>query len=275
MTFCEAYKIVCENEYKAMDFCDSEYYYGGNIWEGWCEKSRMNVENPNIIGNVFYWKSELNDPYYRMRGKPVTEEQAKEIILRTHFGINIYQDRTNESHISTISFNNWWIDFAFNLFGWCHPDGTIGINGMMMSQPNSVELLEEMYQFACEFPFLDFVALIYKIPEQNFVACLDKYNNWYRNYDDYGGINGWKDKRRVALGIHLKNGHFDFLPPDKAMKLYREYAKAYEPKGIDENNPQTNPYDIYYYTYRENLRKLLKYSYIMEEKKGKSWLYFT
>jgi hypothetical protein len=77
-------------------------------------------------------------PYYRLRGKPVSKEQAFEVIRRTDaiFRFDIKLPYASD-YIRTCHIRNWW--FNRNHFpsdmGWIHSDGTVGGNGITDKYP--------------------------------------------------------------------------------------------------------------------------------------------
>ena len=73
-------------------------------------------------------------PYYRMRGVPVTREQAFDIIRRTDnfFHYEIDAIRYHDDFIGGINFDNWLImkNHYPDGYGWIHADGTVGGNAI-------------------------------------------------------------------------------------------------------------------------------------------------
>jgi len=108
------------------------------------------------------FNSSVRRPYYRMRGKPVTEEQAFEIIRKTdHYDYDTCRpihDRIMKGRVENCHFKNLWFDkHHYPLqYGWAHPDGTIGINSITDRFPTFLEFLRELLAYQKAFPFLDF-----------------------------------------------------------------------------------------------------------------------
>jgi len=225
LTFEEAHKIALTSfDVNYVDY-EENFYYGGREWLEWPERAQNNIENPNVIGSMVNWESRTRRPYYRMRGKSVTREQAAEIIpYATLFN--------TESQI-------------LNFFGWCREDGFIGGDGMMQKWPTSMELLMDMFIIASEFDYLDFFIAITSMDEINFNSVFDiKTREFIRDYDYYGGIDGWYDW--VDLGIRVKDGCFDVYDNKKQIiKMYNEYKDKYEIKGLYEYDHKNNPYDVW------------------------------
>lgn len=227
MTFEEALEIARTHH----DICYDDYYecfyYGGRCWLEWPEKTQNNIENPNVIGSMVNWDSCARRPYYRMRGKPVTKEQAAEIKRQSDF-------RSEESNL-------------MNFFDWCREDGFIGGDGMTQKWPTSFEFLWDMFIIASEFDYLDLFIAITDMNEINFRYNYDIYDekegDYVRDYDYYGGIDGWYDW--ISLGILVKDGHFEVYDnKEQIKKLYNEYRDKYEIKGVREGDPD-NPYDVW------------------------------
>lgn len=157
-------------------------------------------------------------PYFQLRGKRVTEQQAFEIISRT--------DRffTWEAHlqhaIDLYHFPNWW--FSRNHFpthyGWCHPSGIIGLNGITATFPTLPELLEDMVTVKFHFPCLDFVV----------------------------GITGWDETlpdhvefaQSIELGIWVHENTIEFMTPNRTRKVYEQYAEQYEEPNKEIYEPE-------------------------------------
>lgn len=74
----------------------------------------------------------VRGPYYRMRGVPVTAEQAFDIIRRTDRFLNFYVSavRSHEDYIGCVNFENCLIQKNHypTGYGWIRADGTIGAN---------------------------------------------------------------------------------------------------------------------------------------------------
>lgn len=102
-------------------------------------------------------------PYYRMRGKPVTEEQEFEVIRRTERCVcPLFYNSHPYEVVSNCHFKNWWLDphrFPAHC-GWVHPNGIVGINNITAQKPNFLELLTELLGYQKAFPALDFKAAI-------------------------------------------------------------------------------------------------------------------
>ena len=100
-------------------------------------------------------------PYFRMRGVPVTREQAFEIIRRTdnffHFEIDVI--RYHDDFIGGINFDNWLImkNHYPDGYGWIHADGTVGGNAITQKYPNIKEFILEWVSKLGACPYLDLI----------------------------------------------------------------------------------------------------------------------
>lgn len=133
-------------------------------------------------------------PQMLVWGQPVTEEQAKQVILRTdEFFYDLYgwsansrwgksarevlglerSDLTDQQkwsastrlaemlgHIETEYVSNTWADsaFIFGAHGWCHPNGLISFTDNVGKWPSADELIRDWAVLAHAFPFLDCTA---------------------------------------------------------------------------------------------------------------------
>lgn len=203
-----------------------EYLYGENPVRCFFEETLR--FNPNSIANY---------PYYRLRGKPVTPEQAMEIIIRTDnlwFDFD-YNKPFDEYVPSTLIENRYYDHGSSDRTGWVHPDGTIGQNTRFgKGYPYIEEIFESLVPLAGSFPYLDF-----------FVGV-----SWYgdvsnrENFDD----EDWENFQKkgfyplVRYGIRVRSRTIEIFDRFNASRLYREYEQLYEVpnKKIYEENYYTN-----------------------------------
>lgn len=215
------------------------------------------------------WDSFARRPYYRIRGKSVSEEQALEVIrcCDSFFSWDLrLQDHSD--CISPVNFNMWW--FASNHFpekyGWIHPNGIVGVNAIMQKYPNTEELIEEWTEIARKFPFLDLVAAIFRWDEQcpeRRQAEEDNFSAYYREHkiteeefdrrseeleftdferDDSCRIRPRENFRNsIEAGVWLHGGIVEIMEKDRAYEKYIEYEKLYE-------NPDPRIYMPEYYS---------------------------
>ena len=96
-------------------------------------------ESVNLVRNV-------RRPYYRMRGVPVTREQAFDIIRRTdRFFDYVSAVCNHKDYIGCMNFDNWLIQKNHypTGYGWIHADGTIGTNATTQKYPTVREFIED------------------------------------------------------------------------------------------------------------------------------------
>lgn len=167
-------------------------------------------------------------PYYRMRGRPVTKEQAFEVIRRTDAYLYGYMWRTKSCHadglVSSCHFTNWWFDPHHfpAYYGWAHPSGIIGINGITGKYPTMIELLEELLGYQKVFPFLNFAAAITDWDENPYYECRGgkrQENEVQAQYPDF--------LDHVRCGIRLDGNTIEFLGKERAVKTYQKYETFY------------------------------------------------
>ena len=110
-------------------------------------------ESVNLVRNV-------RRPYYRMRGVPVTREQAFDIIRRTdRFFEYVSAVCNHKDYIGCMNFDNWLIQKNHypTGYGWIHADGTIGANAITQKYPTVREFIEEWYKLLYAFPYLNLI----------------------------------------------------------------------------------------------------------------------
>ena len=183
-------------------------------------------------------------PYYRLRGKPVSKEQAFEVIRRTdsifrQFNIELPY---NSDYVEIWHINNWW--FNRNHYpsdmGWIHSDGTVGGNGITGKYPNFSELLSDMVELIQAFPYLDFVLAITtwdELPEEMFFCNREDWEGDDQSYEEF------EEKRKferydgfydaIDIGFWVHNNTIEILNHKNAVKKYKEYEKKYSVKNQD------------------------------------------
>ena len=154
-------------------------------------------------------------PYYQMRGKPITKEQAMEVISRTDNYFRWNDEYMPENFIYSTNFDSWWFDMNHipSNYGWVHPNGNIGSNAITQKYPTLAEYVDEWCWYLKEFPFLDLI-----------IAITD--------YNEYPPDDA-KFEDCVTLGIWVHDNKVEFLSPKNALKQYKAYARKYE------NNPRS------------------------------------
>lgn len=130
-------------------------------------------------------------PQMVVNGKSISEEQALEIIRRTDIGfshmmyspryflqeykdilkvpneedysdwkkwydaIELWEEKWKAIELDYIE-NHWvFSNYCYGVYGWCHPDGTIGSSQNIGKYPSVEEVYEDWVKVSKEFPFLD------------------------------------------------------------------------------------------------------------------------
>jgi len=177
--------------------------------------------------------------YYRLRGKPVTEEQAAYIIGHTQFEMATWQheneaganDVDNEVAFMHDFINNWFgeqdIESPHN--GWCHPDGTIGANNHMDRLADLDGALWELAIDADCFPYLDMVIIVTKITTSPYDQGNPDY--WDLSAAEYvaldNSITDEKLAESVIVGFWVHNKTIEVFSPTEAFEKYKEYHSLY------------------------------------------------
>ena len=275
-----------------------EYLPYGVLNGEYIRQEKTVIRGAEVIfdGGTRDWNAMARRPYYRLRGKRITEEQALEVIRRcdTFFSWDMhldgdydYDDNDNESPecIRPINFNMWW--FASNhlpdKYGWVHPNGIVGLNAIMQKYPNTQELIDEWTVIAKNFPFLDLVIAITDWDE----ICLERHTardeifgsrymdktiseeEFSRRWADIDFIDFERDDTRrenfgetfesaIEIGVWIHEGIVEIMDHRRAYEKYIEYEHLYEESDARIYMPE------YYGTFqpdivtREYLRKCLR-----------------
>lgn len=209
------------------------------------------------------WNTNTRRPYYRLRGKRVSEEQAFEVIRRcdTFFtwelGMFDNYFRCHGEAIDSINFNMWWFDSSHypDKFGWVHPNGIVGINAITQKYPNVYELVDEWVELAREFCFLDLVVVITdwdercleyqnafdkiwndRYPENGEAISDEEYDRRMReitftNFERHDCLRPNSDKTfesSIDVGVWVHNGTVEIMEHKRAYEKYLEYERLYE-----------------------------------------------
>ena len=206
--------------------CGDEYIF---ISKEDCDK--YNEYEIIALDDDLRFDGSVRRPYYRMRGKPVTKEQAFDIIRRTdRFFEEIDEIRCSDDFVGCEYFDNWLIHanhYPRN-FGWIHADGTVGTNSITQTYPEMYHIVNEWLLKLMKFPYLDLVIA---------VTCWDELPNAL--WEDLGK-DSFKAKSHefevsndlfisgVEIGIHIHDKILEVLNPRQAIKRFKDYSKLYE-----------------------------------------------
>ena len=209
----------------------------------------QNIEviiDPEVKGMDF----DVRRPYFRMRGKPVTEEQAFDIIRRTD---NFFSWDMDRFHLKGLVGNrfllsNVWVSPSFYPHsGWVRPDGIVGQNGVTGKYPAEDEFLASILPLKEAFPYLDFMVAITdwnEIPdylgdllEKSHEAAERHDDNLYRQYSDelerLQTSENYPDfPEHIVYGILVYDDKVELIAPKRAREMYQKYNILYG--GADE-----------------------------------------
>lgn len=184
---------------------DNIQYIDGEAFE-FLRKTELVIDE-----EVSNYSSFVRRPYFQLRGKRITEEQAFEVIRKTD---RFFQwDMNKVESIDIVHFPNWWLNRNHHPthYGWCHPSGIIGLNGITDTYPTISELLGDMLRLKFAFSYLDFVVAI---------------TNWNESPDE--GEDDSDLFKNIEIGIWVHDDTIEFMSPAKTEKIYNQYASKYE-----------------------------------------------
>lgn len=182
-------------------------------------------------------------PYYRMRGVPVTQEQAFDIIRRTDnfFRFEIEAIHSHDDYIGCMNFDNWLImkNHSPRGYGWIHVDGTVGGNAITQKYPTVEEFICEWLTYLYAFPYLDLiVAVTYwdELPPDVMYDNSERELFHTAAYDE-------RFYEVVLVGIYVHDKKIEILNKQDAVAKFKEYDKLYgsprekfEPEYYEKNN---------------------------------------
>ena len=237
--------------YYRFDEC-IEYMKKAGLKTKWREESeeRVDLEQLSDIPG-FEWIDEDSfvdmekHPYFRMRGKRVTKEQAFDIISResvdkrNHF-IKRAENIIEESHALQFTEIKLHHTSRFDwIRSWIDPDGAVGeTNYCAWKYPDGLRLMEEHMLNAKRYPFLKYV-IVYTMHDARMREDLYDVDGIFHDIDDtvfWGGF-------EYALWVH--DGGVERVDRDKAKELYEEYQSEYPCEEMfmrDDWNKYIKPY---------------------------------
>lgn len=190
---------------------------------------------PEIIidEDVREFESFTRRPYYRMRGKKVTADQAFDIIRRVdnvfRSGTGVIQEHAD--YIGNINFDSWIFGCHQNSwhYGWIHPDGTVGCDAITPKYPNIDEFIAEWFMKMTAFPYLDLVIAITdwwdETPPPTYSGFTYKCNPYNLTFPTF--------EESIVCGIWVHDQILEIMSPKRTVKKYAEYVKLYEDKNRD------------------------------------------
>lgn len=169
----------------------------------------------------------IRRPYYRMRGVPVTSEQAFDIIRRTDnfFYFEIDAINYHDDFLGSINFDNWLImkNHHPDGYGWIHVDGTVGGNAITQKYPKIKAFVMEWFRNLAAFPYLNLIVAVTYWDE---ISSDAKYDDKERVLFETVAY----DERfydAIMLGIYVHDKKIEILNKYEAIAKYKEYNKLY------------------------------------------------
>lgn len=233
----------------------------GGVWDG-TEQITLSEESvrimkrfrlvidPEVSGIDF----DTRRPYFRMRGRSVTEEQAFEIIRRTDCGWKpwglTYKKLKAEVWCSDILDNRWLDDnFVVDPQGWVRPSGQLGINAWSGEKyPSEDTFVWSLLPLMLVFPYLDLMIGITDWDEAPDYVW-DAMGSGDRDYEILMKQEDYPEfEEHIVYGAWIHDGTLELMAPARAREKYAEYRRLYA--GPDEDIYKTSYYD------RDNGRRL-------------------
>lgn len=201
----------------------------------------------NIDPKVAKMDFDVRRPYFRMRGKPVTEEQAFDIIRRTDNFFRWDMRKYNlEGFLVSDRFllDNLWYspNFYPHPRGWVRPDGIVGQNGVTGKYPAEDEFLASILALKEAFTYLDLMIAVsdwneipdylWDLMEKSHEAAKDNDLDQYRRYhDEYDRLHTSEDypdfTEHIVYGIWVHDDKVELMAPTQAREKYLEYNHLY------------------------------------------------
>lgn len=162
-------------------------------------------------GITLAWQGEYEEyqntprkPACWTRGKPVTPEQAFEIIRATDTFF-IFSEQTVSTYMLS---TDWFQSFDY---GWCRPDGRIGVDDITGKWPCGDDVIEDGTTLLSVFPFLDLVGIIWDSDEESgfFPEKIEA------------------DPPQVEWGFHFHDNTIELLESKTAWERFCDYQTRY------------------------------------------------
>ncbi len=198
------------------------------------------------------------EPFYRLGGKPVTEEQAFDIIRRTdRFFGEIPEIYHHEDYVCSIYFDNCWI-YSPEKFarsgGWAYRDGMIGHDGILYKNPSLKAIIKDWAKNLIAFPYLD---LAIAITGSKWEWEVEKIIRKLEQQHIRGDRSRWEIKKSedcdeafyasVYWGIWVHDKTLEVLTSGDALAVYKKYASLYKKYKVRETkDEEAVPLDLPY-----------------------------
>ncbi len=191
---------------------------------------RLEID-PEVAGMDF----DVRRPYFRMRGRPVTEAQAFELIRRTDFSLPSDVRRVDRvEHLCVTICNDWYSTMSF-VGGWVRPNGVLGQNGCTAEKyPLESEFVRSTLPLKLAFPYLDLVIAVTDWNEGPKYAWETYFNDDSPSDSDVFAREKYPDfLEHIVYGIWLHDDAMELMSPARATEKYLEYNRLYG--GRDEH----------------------------------------
>lgn len=182
------------------------------------------VIDPEVSGIDF----DTRRPYFRMRGRPVTEEQAFDIIRRTDFFFTA-SIKMDKYHLKDLVRGTMLSNHLYDPgpcawpYGWVRPDGVIGTNDITWKYPIEDEFVDAVLPLMLAFPYLDLMIGVTDWDEAPDYA----WDAW-REDDEVFSREDYPDfEENIVYGIWLHDGTLELMAPARAREKYAEYRRLY------------------------------------------------
>lgn len=173
-------------------------------------------------------------PYYQMRGKRITEQQAFDIICKTDRFFYLNCSKNFKNHISSLNFyNDWFLYDSFERDGWVHPNGIIGTNSIMGKYPTVDEFAHEWARYLYNFPYLDLIIGITWWDEMSHEKFVKYGDSCAKGFDDVDPLAYFEYKdfcENIQVGIWVHDRKIEIIDKERTIKIYKKYEKLYEEK---------------------------------------------
>ena len=203
------------------------------------------------------WTSEAREPYFRLRGKRLSEEQAFEILTRTEYIFEraVWEVRQEESALKkavgewyekirrngyegnpSTFFSNDYFSGSMGRYigGYVWPDGRVGLNEIMYKYPFMDEILDQFMDWAMKYPCLELILVITKWDgmspmryKASVLDYLEQIPNPDRDLDEYQKPYEPIPAEAVDCAVEIKPGLIHFLTPEEGLKKLAEYDQQY------------------------------------------------
>lgn len=182
-------------------------------------------------------------PYYRIRGRSVTPEQAMDIIRCTDWAFTWgdAQEAKASDSVDSWNFVNCWIITSHShtsRFGWVHPNGLIGTNSLTGDKnPDYESFFAEALGYKLAFPYLDMMIAVTDWNEQPEYA-------WEAEDCDYIEVDDssfYDFLEHLVYGVVIHDNVIEVIGPSKARAIYQEYVKKY---GIEDTSRYVSAYGM-------------------------------